>query len=83
MPNIQKQAREVILALSVKHNFDWDAIYNAILNKRDMEDLDQINIDPYIDCITIIDEDYPDELKRIYKPPFVIFKNVKKGEEIK
>lgn len=69
--------RNIIVALSVKFNGDWVQIYNAIQNKLVLDESEVLSliasIPSDITPITIIDADYPDTLKKIYKPPFVIF----------
>jgi len=69
--------REIIIALSVKFNGDWPMIYGAIKNKLTVEEseVNQLfaSIPSDITPITIIDSDYPETLKKIYKPPFVLF----------
>jgi DNA processing protein len=71
------KGRDVILFLAVKYQGDWNAIYAAIKNK---ELVDEHTVHETIDSIktktvAIIDQDYPEALKKIYKPPFVLFYN--------
>lgn len=69
------KGRDIIIYLSIKYAGDWNAIYQAIKNKEFVDE-EQVtkavnNIsDKYV---TIIDEDYPEKLKKIYKPPFVLY----------
>lgn len=69
--------RQIIIALSVKFNGDWTLIYGAIQNKLVLEEseINQLlaSIPSDIKPIAIIDSDYPETLKKIYKPPFVLF----------
>ena len=64
------QAREIIIALAIKNQGDWHRIYEDV-KSRNMDDLEKYNTN--VDAITILDNDYPEKLKRINKPPFVLF----------
>jgi len=69
------KGRDILTYLSVKYEGDWSAIYQAIKNKELVDEqtvLQTIN-EITVSYTTIIDEDYPESLKKIYKPPFVIF----------
>lgn len=65
--------REILIALAIKHNGNWDKIYESIRSK-DSDDLTKYleKIDTN-NCITLLDESYPQILKQIYQPPFVLF----------
>lgn len=69
--------RDLIAYLSIKYNGDWNSIYKAVKNKE-LVDADEVN-NVVMNCltkcnfVTIIDSGYPDSLKKIYKPPFVLF----------
>ena len=71
------KARNLIAYLAVKYKQVWDDIYNAIITKEpvDNEIVEETLSTLKGDYITIIDDDYPKELKHIYRPPFVIFLN--------
>jgi DNA processing protein len=69
------KGREIIIYLAIKYAGDWNAIYQAIKQK---ELVDETLVKTEIQSIkssviTIIDETYPESLKKIYKPPFVLF----------
>ena len=69
------EGRNLLLYLSIKYEGDWDKIYCAIkakekISKEEVEEVVSTNKTPFI---TIIDDEYPDALKNIYKPPFVLF----------
>lgn len=70
--------KELLLYLSLKYNGDFDKIYSA-LQLREKVDGDLKNKlfnDFYSrDCsyTTLVSEDYPDKLKQISCPPFVVF----------
>ncbi|MGM9873974.1 MAG: DNA-processing protein DprA [Bacilli bacterium] len=67
-----KTPRELIISLAIEHNGDWDEIYRSIETKR--------NITKFYDAssysfsvLTILDKEYPDSLRRTYRPPFALF----------
>jgi DNA processing protein len=71
------RGRDIIVYLAIKYNGDWNKIYEAIKNK---ELVDEPTIVETIlkatnsyNILTIIDNNYPDSMKKIYKPPFVLF----------
>ena len=68
-------AREVLLALSVKHKGDWNKIYRDILRKVPLKDEEVIEAKEKVKCpyITILDNEYPSALKDSYSPPFLIY----------
>jgi DNA phosphorothioation-dependent restriction protein DptG len=72
------KGKDVLIALTIKYNNDWMQIYHAIKNKEKLSD-EELNKTKMIKgkTVTIIDDDYPEELKITYKPPFVIFFNKK------
>lgn len=69
-------SRQILIALSIKHNGVWQDIYSDIQN-RITENLDKYYA-KYEKCnfsaVTILDEaDYPKAFREIYMPPFVLF----------
>lgn len=69
------KGRDIIIYLAMKYAGDWNAIYQAIKQK---EIVDETLVRSEVESIkssvvTIIDESYPESLKKIYKPPFVLF----------
>jgi DNA processing protein len=69
------KGRDIIIYLALKYEGDWNAIYQAIKEK---ELVDEVMVQEKIQAlkssvVTIIDEQYPESLKKIYKPPFVLF----------
>ena len=69
------KGREIILYLALKHQGDWVSILNTLEKKEfdseeQMRELIQKNRANYV---TIVDDEYPEELKKIYKPPFILF----------
>lgn len=71
------KARNLVAYLAVKYNQNWNDIYNAIINKEpvDNETVEKTLATLKGEYITIIDDEYPSELKGSYRPPFVIFLN--------
>ena len=63
------ESRTLIMNLAVANDGDWDKIFQQIKSK----DFPDINADNQPDYISIVDEIYPERLKRTYKPPFVLF----------
>jgi hypothetical protein len=64
--------REILIALHKVCNGDWDDMYFHIKHKTDM---DFVSILKGVDTskyVTLVDEDFPEHLKRTYRPPFVI-----------
>jgi hypothetical protein len=69
------KGRDILIYLAIKYQNNWDAIYKAVKEKEIIEEED---LKPALDkikgeVITIIDEDYPEEFKKVNKPPFVLF----------
>jgi len=69
------KGKDILTYLAVKYEGDWNSIYQAIKNKELVDEVTVLKTvsEIGIDYVTIIDEDYPESLKKIYKPPFVIF----------
>lgn len=65
------QAKEILIALAVKHQGNWNSIYTDVQDKN-CDDLEQYLSDD-IKAITLLDSEYPEQLKQCYKPPFVLF----------
>jgi DNA processing protein len=73
--NKQIKGRDIIVYLATKYQGDWNRIYEAIKGK---ELVDETTVNEVISSIksnvcAIIDDDYPEALKKSYKPPFVLF----------
>jgi DNA processing protein len=71
----QITGRKIIIYLAMKYQGNWNKIYEAIKQKELVseevveETLSQLKSK----VVTIIDENYPEMLKKSYKPPFVLF----------
>jgi DNA processing protein len=69
------KGKDILVYLTIKYQGDWNQIYQAIKNK---ELVDEVTVSETLNkCeekyVTIIDDNYPEKLKKIYKPPFVLF----------
>lgn len=67
--------RNVLTYFSIKYKGDWEKVYKAIDEK---ERINKSDVDNFVsnvneNKITLLDDDYPNGLKYIYKPPFVLF----------
>lgn len=68
----------ILIYFAIKYKGYFHEIYQAIKNKEyvSIEDLEKVKTkidNQEIQAITIIDEDYPESLKLINNPPFVLF----------
>jgi DNA processing protein len=71
------KGRDIIVYLAIKYNGDWNKIYEAIKAKELVDEPTVVStiaeaVNKY-KILTIIDNDYPESMKKIYKPPFVLF----------
>ena len=64
------KANEILVALTLKNNGNWEKVFDDIKNKKTDFDENVKNVDKYI---TMLDDEYPYYLKNIVKPPFVLF----------
>lgn len=66
---------DIIVYFAVKYNGNWDSIYQAISRKEmvDMEEVKKVISNISTKWVTILSKGYPDKLKQISKPPFVLF----------
>lgn len=69
------RGRDLLIYLSLKYNGDWERIYSAVKVKEAVEADDVLTAIKTVKSrtMTIIDEDYPEALKGVYKPPFVLY----------
>ncbi|MFA5283473.1 MAG: DNA-processing protein DprA [Bacilli bacterium] len=69
------EAREILIFLSIKYEGDWEKIYDAIKRKEPISENEIKESISKINCktLTLIDADYPNYLKNIFKPPFVLY----------
>ena len=66
--------RNILVALAIKYNGDWRKIYNDVSNRVDVEKEYLLKAEK-LKCkvTTMVDEDYPHQLRQAWKPPFVLF----------
>ena len=69
------EPRNVLAALAIKCNGEWNKIYESIKSRNTLKATEIISIleNNKTKFITIIDDEYPTILKNIYKPPIVLF----------
>ena len=60
--------KEKILAYSIKYQGDWNKIARAISNEEKAE-----KISCSVSYVTIVEEDYPQKLKALRFPPWILF----------
>ena len=79
--NITKEERDlrmndVLIYFYEKYRGDWDSIMGAIEMKEEVDKKKAIQLvdeqSKDYEYTTVIDSDYPDEYKKMKKPPFVI-----------
>lgn len=68
----------ILIYFAIKYKGDFISIYNALKNKeivdsKEVIDLEKKILGENIKVITILDDEYPDSLKIISNPPFVLF----------
>ena len=69
-----KTGREKLIALSVMLNGDWRVIYDYIVQRKYLdENVMNMSLSMNYDCLTLIDEEYPEVIKNKHQPPFVIY----------
>ena len=72
---LNARMKEVLIYFALKYKGDWKRIYEAINLKEEVEEKSIQEEIAKVKCniVTIIDENYPKQLKNIYQPPFVLF----------
>ncbi|WP_338970589.1 hypothetical protein [Spiroplasma endosymbiont of Labia minor] len=65
----------VLLYFAVKYHGEWKSIYDALIKKEQISPGDLYDLEKSLQCkyTTILNNDYPEELKSVDHPPFVIF----------
>ena len=68
----------ILIYFAIKYLGDWDLIYKALESKEKVALTEIKSLEEKIErekwkVITILDIDYPEQLKHAYKPPFVIW----------
>lgn len=60
--------RNKIAAYAQKYQGDWSSIAKAIAQQQEIEP-----VDPKVNFVTIVDKDYPECLKRLRFPPWILY----------
>lgn len=65
----------ILLYFAMLYDGDFDKIYYAIMNKEECDYTKALEFENNLTCkyTTVISNDYPQKLKHLNKPPFVIF----------
>ena len=72
--------KDIIKFLYFKYKGDWLKIFIAIKNKEEVkkEQLERARVEyKFDDYITIVDNEYPNDLKKMVKPPFILHKSTR------
>lgn len=66
---------ELVLYFALKYEGDFQSIYNALLRKEKVDEVLKCELKKKLKCqyTTIFSQDYPEALKLINCPPFVLF----------
>lgn len=67
-------ARTMLIGLAIKYKGDWNSIYEGVC-RREYPDDEMKETIKNMKCkvVTILDGDYPNQLKNVHHPPFVLF----------
>lgn len=77
-------AKELLVYLTIKYKGKWDDIFYHINTKQPLDREDMAKTLENVDLsnfITMTDDDYPESLKKLEKPPFAIEKREWNGME--
>ena len=68
------EPRQTLIAYSIKYGGDWNKIFKAMKAREEIEECYYQAADT-LKCktLTLLDSDYPDHLKQVYKPPIVLY----------
>lgn len=66
------KARQDLIAIAIRHQGDWNSIY-ADIQAKAIPSEEELAKAENVDCITMLDSEYPNSLKQGFKPPFVLF----------
>ena len=69
------EPKHVLIYLAIKFAGDWDLIYQTIIKKEmfNAKVVEEAVNSLKCKVVTIFDKEYPQILRTIYKPPFVLF----------
>ena len=68
-------SRETLIYFSLKYKGDWENIYNALSSKEEIDEKEAKKLLSTLTtkAITCLDDEYPETLKPISRPPFVLY----------
>ena len=72
MGNAKLTPRNILVSLALKYKGEWDKIFDAI-KAKETPDEELVEEASQTKAITLLDPEYPNELKQCYKPPLVLF----------
>jgi DNA processing protein len=66
---------DILVYFSYIHDGNWEKIYSSIENKErvDFEEVKKVVASIKCKYVTMLSKEYPERLKHIYKPPFVLY----------
>ncbi|MCQ2801841.1 MAG: DNA-processing protein DprA [Bacilli bacterium] len=69
------KAREILIYLSTIYKGDWNQIFETITAKKqlDEKEIKKVLKNLKSKVVTCFDDDYPQQLKTVQKPPFVLY----------
>ena len=67
--------RDLLIALSYRYNGEWEKMYDAIIKKENVSEEDVLLAKQSINsqALTLLDKEYPANLMRANRPPFVLY----------
>lgn len=67
--------RNILIGMAIRHQGKWHDIYQALKEKETIEDEEIYGYLTHLKCnvITILDQEYPEYLRKVTCPPFVLF----------
>ena len=68
-------AKQILIAHAIYFEGDWNKLIDAIKKREYLPEEDIIRISSNLKCsaITLLDKEYPEYLKHVFKPPIVLF----------
>lgn len=67
-------SRDTLIAIAIKYEGNWDNMFNAMVKREAVEAIYYEKV-ARLKCnvVTMIDANYPQQLKEVHKPPLVLF----------
>lgn len=71
---MSEKGKNLLIATALKYEGDWDKIYKAISGREEIEE-EYLLKAQQLKCktVTLLDAEYPEQLREVFKPPFVLF----------